>query len=118
MKTKEELFEEYWKTTFSGMTDGDFIKYRNLGKSNAKVAFLAGIASQEKKIKELENKNEALLLKQLEGDHEISSLRKDLDFVIGGLVLHLRFSGALPNDSRMEEVKEIRLRHNLDKVEG
>ena len=39
-------FEEYWHSTFSGMSDMDYIKYKNLGKLTAKHAFTAGAMSQ------------------------------------------------------------------------
>lgn len=50
IKSVDDMFEDYWKLTLEGMSDGDFIKYRNLGKSNAKTSFIAGHASAQKEI--------------------------------------------------------------------
>lgn len=48
-KEIEEAFETYWHGTFAGMSDNDYIKYKNVGKSGTSNGFIAGAKWQKEK---------------------------------------------------------------------
>jgi len=66
------------------------------------------------RVRELESKNEALILMQLEGDREIKELRDDLDYSTDfiNVINHLDIQRC----DVLIKTEMIRIKHNLDKA--